>query len=177
MERTIVPKLEDMKGGGGSVKVGTTGTVGSLINRELQSIQQTPMPSKGKPSVASVSFPSTATGDARMHRRTMNEASTSSGSSSGSSNSGSVNDISHRNPGTNKRTVQSAQKSRHRVPMLGSDDVAVETPPRITKPAKKGANIVEVVDIKCGSHEKMWASPIASRLKKISFSKLSETII
>ncbi|KAK9089671.1 hypothetical protein Scep_028753 [Stephania cephalantha] len=175
MERTIVPKLEDMKGGGGSVKVGTTGTVGSLINRELQSIQQTPMPSKGKPSVASVSFPSTATSDARMHRRTMNEASTSTGSSS--SNSGGVNGISHRNPGTNKRTVQSAQKSRHRVPMLGSDDVAVETPPRRTKPAKKGANIVEVVDIKCGSHEKMWASPMASRLKKISFSKLSETII
>ncbi|KAK9084856.1 hypothetical protein Sjap_025267 [Stephania japonica] len=166
MERITVPKLEDMKGGGGSVKVGTTGTVGSLINRELQSIQHTPMPSKGKPLVSSGSFPSAATSNARMHHRTLNEASTPA-----------VTVVVHRNPGTNKRAVQSTQKSRHRVPMLGSDDVAVETPPRRTKPVKKGAHIVEVVDIKCGSHEKMWSSPIASRLKKISFSKLSETII
>ena len=42
---------------------------------------------------------------------------------------------------------------------------------------KKGSNIVESVDIKCGNQDRAWASPITNCLKKLGFLKLSESII
>lgn len=41
----MVQTLESIRGGGGSIKVGTTGTIGALMSRELDSIKsvlQTP---------------------------------------------------------------------------------------------------------------------------------------
>lgn len=38
---------------------------------------------------------------------------------------------------------------------------------------RKGSYIVEVVDIQCGHPEKAW---LTNRLKKLGFSKLSESI-
>ncbi|KAJ6887073.1 hypothetical protein NC651_027435 [Populus alba x Populus x berolinensis] len=38
----MVQKLEAIKGGGGSTRVGTTGTIGALITRELESIKPSP---------------------------------------------------------------------------------------------------------------------------------------
>ncbi|KAK3011611.1 hypothetical protein RJ639_011679 [Escallonia herrerae] len=44
-------------------------------------------------------------------------------------------------------------------------------------PRKKGSYMVEIVDVKCGNPDRAWASPIANRLKKLGFSKLSESIV
>ena len=52
----------------------------------------------------------------------------------------------------------------------------VRTPVR-EKKDKKIPDIVEIVDIKYGNAEKAWATPLASRLKKLNFSKLSKSII
>lgn len=61
--------------------------------------------------------------------------------------------------------------------MLGSDSIALDRTPIREKTEKKGTNIVEIVDIKCGNQDRVWANPITNRLKKMGFSKLSESII
>ena len=61
--------------------------------------------------------------------------------------------------------------------MLGSDNIALDRTPRRQKSDKKVSNLVEVVDIKCGNPDRAWASPITNRLKKLGFSKLSESIV
>lgn len=64
--------------------------------------------------------------------------------------------------------------------MLGSDNIALERTPTREKTDKKlPINIVEVVDIKCGNSDtnRAWTSPITSRLRKLGFSKLSESIV
>lgn len=61
--------------------------------------------------------------------------------------------------------------------MLSADSIALDRTPIREKTDKKGSNIVEIVDIKCGNQDRAWASPITNRLKKLGFSKLSESII
>ena len=63
--------------------------------------------------------------------------------------------------------------------MLGSDSIAPDRTLSRKKTEKKGSNIVEIVDIKCGNQDRAWASPISitNHLKKLGFSKLSESII
>ena len=58
--------------------------------------------------------------------------------------------------------------------MLNSDNISLDGTPGRDKPDKSGSYIVEIVDFKCGNPDRTWA-PITNRLKKLSFSKLSET--
>ncbi|CDY17278.1 BnaA10g09120D [Brassica napus] len=63
-------------------------------------------------------------------------------------------------------------KSTHQLPMLGSDNVSLQGTPK----REKRMNIVDIVDVKCGNPDRAWANPITSRLKKLGFSKLNESI-
>ncbi|CAL1354294.1 unnamed protein product [Linum trigynum] len=161
----MVPKLEAIKGGGGSIKVGATGTISALMTRELESAKpspQTSSPRALKLRTASVSVPcSVSTTPRRLQaKKPMDEASTSGS----------------RTPETLRKAKQQA-KGSHRVPMLGSDNLTLErTPVREKRSNKKVINIVEVVDIKCGSPDGAWATPLTSKLKKLGFSKLSESV-
>ncbi|CAI0379943.1 unnamed protein product [Linum tenue] len=152
----MVPKLEAIKGGGGSIKVGATGTISALMTRELESAKSSPQTSSPralKLRTASVSVPCSA-------KKPMDEASTSGS----------------RTPETLRKAKQQA-KGSHRVPMLGSDNLTLErTPVREKRSNKKVINLVEVVDIKCGSPDGTWATPLTSKLKKLGFSKLSESV-
>ncbi|XP_047334794.1 uncharacterized protein LOC124938403 [Impatiens glandulifera] len=170
----MAPSLESIKGGGGSIKVGTTGTISNLMLRELQSakcVSQTPI-TRNKTSLASVSIPSGPSTPRKLKPRTSpGEASSSSSSSNQSKNLKSSSDIAASYKGKYQN------RTSHHIPMLNSDNISLEaTPIRQNKPNKKGAYMVEVVDIKCGNPDKAWANPITSRLKKLGFSKLSETI-
>lgn len=39
-----------------------------------------------------------------------------------------------------------------------------------------GCSFVEVVDLKCNGDDRIWGSPIANRLRRLSFSRLSESV-
>ncbi|XP_076886404.1 uncharacterized protein LOC143536256 [Bidens hawaiensis] len=131
--------LEAIKGGGGSIKVGTTGTINALMTRELQ---------LGKVgSSSAVPLP--------------NEASTSS---SGDSNGNMMNG---KHTGVDQKAKSHHARRDSRNPFLRSDSVPVDengTSNR-RKNAKKGSCLVEIVDVKRG---------VPNRLKKLTFSKLSE---
>ncbi|KAL5737705.1 hypothetical protein ACOSP7_030466 [Xanthoceras sorbifolium] len=160
----MVQTLEAIKGGGGSIKVGTTGTISSLMTRELDCSKSAPQTPRGHP--VSVGFSSTSA--KRLPRKSLDVASTS-GSSSNNINCGI--------PETARKT-KGYTKSTHRIPMLGSDNVALDRTPSRQKTDKKGSNIVEIVDIKkCGHPDRAWANPITSKLKKLGFSKLSNSVI
>jgi len=153
----MVPKLEAIRGGGGSVKVGTTGTIGALITRELESTKsatQTTIATLAPLGATSSTTTTTATTKRLMPRTSPDEASSSS-------------TINKKSPETIRKTKH--YRKTHQVPMLGSDSMPLDRTPRRDKPNKRGSYIVEVVDIKCGSRT-------ASRLKKLSFSKLSESV-
>ncbi|KAJ4726107.1 DNA replication regulator sld2 like [Melia azedarach] len=159
----MVQKLEAIKGGGGSIKIGTTGTISSLMTRELESVKSAPQTPRTPP----VSVACGATSVKRLQpRKSSDEASTSS----------SNNNINRRSPEIARKT-KSYNKSTYQIPMLGSDNVVLDRTPIRQKSDKKGPNIVEIVDIKCGHPERAWANPITNKLKKLGFSKLSESII
>lgn len=163
----MVQTLEAIKGGGGSIKVGTTGTISSLMSKELESMKHAPrkaIPSKDKSSAASILASSGVTSPKRLRSRlSANEA-----SSSHSSNS------SDRNDDLARKEIHYNRKN-HKIPMLNSGNVSVDATPIRKKPDKKGSYLVEIVDIKCGHPDRAWATPLANRLKKLSFSKLSES--
>ncbi|GFP90006.1 hypothetical protein PHJA_001144400 [Phtheirospermum japonicum] len=137
------PTLEAIKGGGGSIKVGTTGTISALMSKELE--PNKPASSRPKPKTSR-------------------------------STSGFIKNP--KGPETLKRTKIQSRRT-HQIPMLSDDNISIDgTPIRPKKPARKGpAGVVEIVDIKCGGSDRKWVNPITDRLKKISFSKLSESII
>ncbi|XP_022717926.1 uncharacterized protein LOC111276447 [Durio zibethinus] len=167
----MVRKLEAIKGGGGSIKVGTTGTISSLMTRELDSMKsalETPVSFRHKHQTGPVSVACGSTTSKRLQLRKSLDGAGTSGSSS--------NNTSYRSPQTAQKT-KSFPKNIHQIPMLGSDDIALVRTPSRQKSDKKVSNIVEVVDIKCGNPDKAWASPITNRLKKLGFSKLSESIV
>ncbi|CAI9088451.1 OLC1v1022783C1 [Oldenlandia corymbosa var. corymbosa] len=165
----MVQTLEGIKGGGGSIKVGTTGTIGALMSRELDSIK----PALQKPASFKKTSPSNsasiATGAATKRtlkpRPQPNEASCSGKNATGSINREIIPKAKHYNRRSNQ------------IPMLDSENISVDGTPIRQKPDKRLSYMVEVVDIKCGKAERAWASPITNRLKKIGFSKLSESII
>ncbi|PWA74454.1 hypothetical protein CTI12_AA252480 [Artemisia annua] len=117
----MVPTLEDIKGGGGSIKIGTTGTISALMSRELHTVKD--------------ASPNPAISTSLKAKVQADEAS--------SSNT------------TNTNETIKPQKTRK----------TNRNPNR-----RKGSYIVEVVDIKC-----KMPDPITNRLKKLHFSKLSET--
>ncbi|XP_010539288.1 PREDICTED: uncharacterized protein LOC104813420 [Tarenaya hassleriana] len=152
----MVQKLELIKGGGGSIKIGTTGTVAALMTRELDAMERTPpqtAPTSRSNRTIPVSVdcvPSSSTPRRAQARKPSDEASSS------------VNPV---------RTPKGYHpKSTHSFPMLGSDNVSLHGTPR----REKRTNIVEIVDVKCGNPDRAWANPITSKLKKLGFSKLSE---
>ncbi|XP_010276031.1 PREDICTED: uncharacterized protein LOC104610892 [Nelumbo nucifera] len=171
----MVQTLEAIKGGGGSVRIGATGTISSLMTRELDSIKrtQTLMPSRRNPSMVPVSVPCGVATPKKLQPR---RNSTSEASTSCSSGSSSSNKTNYRSTGNTQKTRHNVGKNVHRIPMLSSDDITVDRTPNRGKPDKKAPYIVEVVDIKCGNPDKAWSTPITNRLKKLNFSKLSETI-
>ncbi|XP_021815636.1 uncharacterized protein LOC110758142 [Prunus avium] len=168
--RNMVQTLEAIKGGGGSIRVGTTGTVSSLMTRELESIKVAPpMPasSRSKHQTASVSVPCGATTPKKLQpKKSCDEA----------SSSGTSNYINQRRPEISQKTKTHAKKTSQ-IPILSSDNVGLDRTPSRQKTSKKGPNIVEVVDLKCGNSDRAWAGPITNRLKKLGFSKLSESIV
>lgn len=150
----MVPKLEAIRGGGGSIKVGTTGTIGALISRELDSTK-----SATQPTIATLvpiaAATTTAAAKRPIPRTSLDEASSSSST------------INKKSPETLRKTEH--YRKTHKAPMLVSDTMSLDRTPRRDKPNKRGSYIVEIVDIKCGSRT-------ANRLKKLSFSKFTETV-
>lgn len=145
----MVQTSEAIRGGGGSVKVGTTGKISALISRELES-------TKSSPNVPwlHTSLPVTIVD-------TTPKASSSSS-------------FKNRKGLENIRRTKHYTGSTHHIPMLTSDDTSVDgTPTRRQKPIKRIPSLVEIVDIKCGDS----VNPITHRLRKLGFSKLSESII
>ncbi|XP_043690611.1 uncharacterized protein LOC122641440 isoform X2 [Telopea speciosissima] len=146
----MVSTLDAIKGGagGGSVRIGATGTISSLMGRELASVKRSPQSPKSslrKSPTIPVSVPCVSR-TKRQSRTVVDEASTR-----GSSN------------------------KAHSVPMLGSDDIVIDNSHNRKKTDKKGSYIVEVVDLKCGSHERAWSNSITHQFRKLSFSKLSQS--
>ncbi|GAV68621.1 hypothetical protein CFOL_v3_12124 [Cephalotus follicularis] len=166
----MVQNLEAIKGGGGSIKVGTSGTVSALMSKEMEYIKpalKSPgfSQDKARPIPVSVAC-GAATLSMLQSRKSLDEASSSGGS----------NKIDCRSTEIPKKS-RSYTESTYRIPMLSSDNLASGRTPSRYKTNKKGSNIVEIVDIKCGKADRAWASPITNRLKKLNFSKLSESII
>ncbi|KAF9666956.1 hypothetical protein SADUNF_Sadunf16G0282500 [Salix dunnii] len=171
----MVQKLEAIKGGGGSIRVGTTGTIGALMTREMESIKPSTQASasasasasgQGKPRTIPVSVPCSASTPRKLQpRKSLDEA----------SSSGCRSVIGHRSPET-PRKVKSFNKSTHRMPMLGSDSSTLDRTPGREKPDKKAIHIVEIVDIKCGNPQKAWANPITSKLKKLDTSTIEQIL-
>ena len=162
--------LEGIKGGGGSIKLGTTGTISSLMTRELDQISSAPhkqVSSTSKPRTLPLSVACGSTTPKRLQpRKSSDEASSSERS----------NSTNHSSPGKAQKT-RSGDRSTQRIPILGYDNFPVDRSPATEKNDKKIPKVVEVVDIKCGNADKAWATPVTSRLKKLGFSKLSESII
>ncbi|MCD9643431.1 hypothetical protein HAX54_030897 [Datura stramonium] len=161
----MVQTLESMRGGGGSVKVGTTGTISALMSRELDS-KTSASPTPVSRRYRSPTVCSFAAGDATSPKRTKPRTSIDQASSSWASED-------------NKNGPEIVRKAKHyncktpQIPILESENISVDGTPIRQKPDRKGPTLVEIVDIKCGTAEKTWASPMKNRLKKLGFSKLS----
>lgn len=154
---------ELVNGEGGTIKVGTTGTIGSLMIRELDSIKVTPQ-GPSTPRLRRQSSPVSVPCGASP-RKTILRKSSSNVSCSSSSNSR-TDRVSAEEACKARR---SSQRNKSNSPMLHSDGVLVDRSPNIEKAKKKGNfHVVEVVDVRC-------SNPMSSRLRKLGFSKLSET--
>lgn len=165
----MAPKLEVVKESGGSIRVGTTGTIGCLMSKELdmKCAPQSRRRPKQELSPISVSAPYDALKSPKklQPRRNVNEASSSSGSNLHSND---------RLSDSTQKGRRNPQKGAHHMPILNSDNASIENTPSREKTEKR-VNLVGVVDIKCGYPNK-WPSPIPNRFKKLNSSKLSETI-
>lgn len=162
----MVQTLEAIKGGGGSIKVGSTGTISVLMSRELESsnsASQMPDTRRNNSFPAFVTSPTDETSSRKLKSKTLVNEATSSDTSS----------VNHKVPETKTRKKHYMGKTRQ-IPMLEADNISIDGTPIRPKPTKKGSGMVEIVDIKCGNPDRTWASPITNRLKKLSFSKLSE---
>ncbi|XP_043690610.1 uncharacterized protein LOC122641440 isoform X1 [Telopea speciosissima] len=163
----MVSTLDAIKGGagGGSVRIGATGTISSLMGRELASVKRSPQSPKSslrKSPTIPVSVPCVSR-TKRQSRTVVDEASTRGSSSN------------HGGPGSTRKARSSIRNKAHSVPMLGSDDIVIDNSHNRKKTDKKGSYIVEVVDLKCGSHERAWSNSITHQFRKLSFSKLSQS--
>lgn len=168
VSKNMVQTLESIRGGGGSIKVGTTGTIGALMSRELQTAKtasQTPALCKKKSPTICASVQSSASTPRRKSQPSEGEAGSSSSSQ-----------IGHKNTETRKKSKQYNLKTQ-KIPILSADNIPIDKTPIRRKSDRKGSYMVEIVDIKCGNPDRAWGSPIASRLKKLGFSKLSESVI
>uniref|UniRef100_A0ACD5U7J8 Uncharacterized protein n=5 Tax=Avena sativa TaxID=4498 RepID=A0ACD5U7J8_AVESA len=149
--------------GGGAIKVGTTGTIGSLMIRELEAIKVTPQ-GAATPRLRRQSSPVSVPCGASPRKTILRKNSSNVSCSSGSSSNGRT--LGAEEAGKARR---SSQRNKSDSPMLHSDGVLVDRSPNVEKAKKKGNfHVVEVVDVRC-------SNPMSSRLRKLGFSKLSET--
>ncbi|KAK4727329.1 hypothetical protein R3W88_032246 [Solanum pinnatisectum] len=156
----MVQTLEEIKGGGGSIKVGTTGTISALMSREIDSKKvssQAPASCRSKSTTVCSFIAGSASSPKRTNPKTSGDEASSSGMSEG-----------------NKKTKHYSRKTQQ-IPILESENISVDGMPVRQKPDRKGHHIVEIVDINCGNVDRTWADPIKNRLKKLGFSKLSES--
>ncbi|SPT17510.1 unnamed protein product [Triticum aestivum] len=160
--KQIMPcAAELVNGEGGAIKVGTTGTIGSLMTRELEAIKVAPQGAatpRLRRQSSPVSVPCGASPRKIIPRK--------SSSSVSSSSNGRADRVSAEEA---CKTRRSSQRNKSSSPMLHSDGALVDRSPNFEKAKKKGnVHGVEVVDVRCGN-------PMSSRLRKLGFSKLSET--
>jgi hypothetical protein len=153
-------------GEGGTIKVGTTGTIGSLMTRELDAVKVAPPPpaAAGHPRLrrhqgCPVSVPC----GAATPRKTVLRKSSSDISGGSRADRVSAEDACCKPRRVSRRNTFDS-------PMLRSDGalVDVRTPSGGRAKKKGGVYGVELVDVKCGN-------PMTSRLRKLGFCKLSET--
>ncbi|XP_047180950.1 uncharacterized protein LOC124847487 [Vigna umbellata] len=161
--------MEGTKGDEGSITVGTTGTISLLMTKELDQMSGVPQQDLSSTSKPRISVSSGSATPKRPQPRKSFEASSSSSSTSS-------NVTNHISSGIGPKTKHNG-KHTHQLPMLGSHTLPLEASPVMKKKdKKKKSKFVEVVDIKCGYADKAWATPITNSLKKLGFSKLSESI-
>jgi hypothetical protein len=154
---------ELVHGEGGAIKVGTTGTIGSLMTRELEAVKVTPQAAatpRLRRQGCLVSVPCGASPRKVVLRKS------SSNVTNNSSNNGRTDRVSAeeacKTRGVSRRHTFSS-------PILHSDGMLADRSLNTEKAKKKGNKYgVEVVDVKC-------SNPMSSRLRKLGFSKLSET--
>ncbi|XP_009405620.2 uncharacterized protein LOC103988727 isoform X1 [Musa acuminata AAA Group] len=162
-----MPQKEDATNDdGGSVKIGTTGTIGSLMTREIESMKQASSSAQRKQQTGPVSVPCGANPRKALQRRNQTNEYGSTGSSS--SGTGHTHCSNHEDAQKSQHTPR--KKGHRHAPILRSDDSPTNRNMDTDKVEKKvHTYMVKVVDLKCGN-------PMSSRLKKLSFSKLSESI-
>ncbi|XP_073039644.1 uncharacterized protein [Primulina eburnea] len=160
----MVQTLEAIRGGGGSIKIGTTGTIGALMSRELDSAKYA---TKVSDSCASVSAPTGESTPREPKSKTSKDEASSSG----------PNIAKNRKCPENVRRSKLNSGGTHHIPMLTSCDISIDGTPIRKIPIKKGSNMVEIVDLKCGNSDRTWVNPITNRLKKLGFSKLSDNVV
>ncbi|VAH29490.1 unnamed protein product [Triticum turgidum subsp. durum] len=161
--KQIMPCAAELVNGvGGAIKVGTTGTIGSLMTRELEAIKVAPQ-GAATPRLRRQSSPVWVPCGASPRKIIPRK---SSSSVSSSSSNGRADRVSAEEA---CKTRRSSQRNKSSSPMLHSDGALVDRSPNFEKAKKKGnVHGVEVVDVRCGN-------PMSSRLRKLGFSKLSET--
>ncbi|MCD7449868.1 hypothetical protein HAX54_001911 [Datura stramonium] len=160
--------LEAIKVGGGSIEVGTTGKVSALMSRELdskKSSSQAPASSRNKSPTVCGFIAGSATSPKRMKPRTSGDEASSSGTSK------------HNNKIPEFRKTKHDSRKTHQIPILESENISVDGTPISKKPDRKGPFMVEIVDVKCRNMDRTWARPIKNSLKKLGFTKLSESSV
>nr|GLL17705.1 uncharacterized protein LOC109190536 [Ipomoea trifida] len=164
----MIQTLEAIKGGGGSMKVGTTGTISVLMSRELESVKSAAKAPASSCTKKPPSICSFVAGAATSPKRTRPKASPNEASSSSRTRNGKG----HKSPEVGRKTKNHTRRA-HEIPILEPETSSVDETPITTKPVRRGLRIMEIVDVKCGSTDKPQASPLKNPLKKLSFSKLS----
>ncbi|KAK4344519.1 hypothetical protein RND71_034695 [Anisodus tanguticus] len=157
--------LEAIKVGGGSIKVGTIGTVSALMSKELVDSKKS-SPQKNKSPTVCGFIAGSATSPKRMKPRTSSDEASSSGTSKHN----------NRRPESLRKMKHNSGKT-HQIPILESENISVDGTPVSLKPDRKGPHMVEIVDVKCRSMDRTWANPIKNSLKKLGFTKLSESSV
>ncbi|XP_022139743.1 uncharacterized protein LOC111010581 [Momordica charantia] len=169
----MAQKLQSIKGGGGSIKVGATGTISSLMMRELESMRSGPQKSVASKNKSLSSTTTTSTSSAASIPKRLQQ----SRSLDEVSNGRRYNSVNNRSFGNSHNSTKTSSRDVHRMPMLGSNDNYTDGNNSYRgKPERKGLRAVAIVDVKCNNPDRAWASrPLSNRLRKLGFAKLSET--
>ncbi|KAF0905340.1 hypothetical protein E2562_003936 [Oryza meyeriana var. granulata] len=167
----------------GAVKVGTTGTIGSLMTRELEAIKGAPLQAAAavpttprlRRQSSPVSVPCGASPRKIALRKSSSNLSSSGGSSHGSGRRTDRVSAEEEEAAAAFKPATRRSSTPASSPMLRSYGVLVEDRSSSKARKKKAATAagcrvagVEVVDVRCGN-------PMSSRLRRLGFSKLSET--
>ncbi|KAJ1291135.1 hypothetical protein BS78_02G295400 [Paspalum vaginatum] len=150
----------------GAIKVGATGTIGSLMTRELDAIKVAPQ-AAASPRLRRQGCPVSVSCGSTPRKAILRKSSSDVSSSRSSNGNGNRSDRVSSEEACKPRRV--SRRNTFDSPMLRSDGALVDQSPSAGKAKKKGGVYgVEVVDVKC-------SNPMSSRLRKLGFSKLSET--